>query len=178
MHLFLLGGNSLRNREWIYEVEKALAPLFSSVSVQEYLHWQNGTSLIDIETESARLNESARSVGPYAVFAKSAGALTTLKSVAEGGLAPRACIFAGTAIGLARELKLSPESWLANYNVPTLFIHNTHDPLIDAAALQELVERSGAQHYQFKIIDSDTHDDPDLELLQTEVGRFLSTLPA
>lgn len=142
MNLLLLGGVSPENKEWVYEVEAALAPLFEKTVVHEYAHWTSAISHMDFNHELRAVRGKAREMGKYVIFAKSAGVVLSLKGIHERVFDPESCLFVGTPLGFVEQHGHEMDVWLKSLRVPTLFAQKSHDP---AGAYQE-VERFLHQH--------------------------------
>jgi hypothetical protein len=174
MNLVLLGGVNPHNQEWLRDVEKTLSPLFDSCLVQDYAHWTSATPQIDLEHELGILRHRVRDLEPYAIFAKSAGVVLTLKGIAEKTLHPQACLFVGTPLAFAIKHGHQLDQWLKHLNVPTVFAQNAHDP---TGSYHEL-ERFLRQHLQvphYKVIElpGETHDYTDLSRIKDLAAEIL-----
>lgn len=175
MELILLPGNSPINKEWTEDVEKKLNELFEfdSTFLLEYLHWESGEELISIDKELERLVEHTKSKENYAIFAKSAGTLLTLKGIYSQVLHPQFCIFVGTAVDWGRSNKFDIDTWIKNYKTPTLFIQKSQDPSFSYEKLKSLIEVAAVQNYKLVEIPGDTHHYEDLVLLKNETEAFI-----
>ena len=161
----LLPGNSVHNRAWIESVQQRLGG-----DIQIYRHWLIGQELIDFDHEievlvRASAGESIR------VFAKSAGCLLAMKSQNEQAVKIERAVFVGTAVGWGEELGFPVREWLAQWYVPTLFIHNKKDPVIHVDDLKplfpprsQLLELPGLDH---DYLDLDTFLPSAISFLQT-----------
>lgn len=174
MNLILLAGTSIKNKNWIEEVEKNLKPLFNKTYIHYYQHWLFNSEAIDLENESKILSQKSKSLKEYVVFAKSAGAILALKGIKEGKINPEKCIFTGMAIYFARENNFNIEEWLNNYSVPTLFIQKTNDPAYKFAKLKKLLEDKSVKNFSLLEIPGDNHSYNDMDLIKKEINEFLN----
>lgn len=173
MNLILLAGNSVSNKAWIESVDKVLAPLFDKTAILYYKHWEAGSETIDFTVELNELVKITNEIGRYVIFAKSAGALLAIKGMSEKKIKPEKCIFAGTAIGWSRINNFGADEWLEGYSVPTLFIQKTRDPAFSFRELGGLLEDKRVKNYSLKEVDGDDHSYSDMEMLKSEVRKFV-----
>lgn len=139
MNLILLPGMNPATKEWLGEVEAAVAPGFDTTSRQDYLHWVDGEDM-SVAEEAFRLGDIARKLeGPYSIFAKSAGTWVVLQAVRSRLIMPDRCVFAGTAVNFAREADFPIEDLLKGFSVPTRFVQKEGDPAIGAEDLRVLL---------------------------------------
>lgn len=174
MKLVLLPGNNKSNKEWIEKVESELKDLFSSTSIQYYQHWKDDKPLIDFDLEANKLVENNKEAD-IVIFAKSAGTLLTLKSIKNNLIIPKKCIFAGVPINWARENNFDAELWLEEYNIPTLFIQNTNDPVFSFKELKELLAEKKLKNYKIIELPGNSHDYKDLNKLRELIVSFLNS---
>lgn len=173
MKLILLGGNSLKNKEWIYRVSSVLEPLFEEIKVQDYKHWESGEEIINLEGELRVLEETTKNFEEYIVFAKSAGVVLTLKGVHEKKINPKKCVFVGTPILWSRENIFEIDLWLEDYSIPTLFIQQAGDPAYAYKDLAELLKDKRVKNYKIIKLEGTSHDYEDLEVLKKEMSKFI-----
>ena len=129
MNLLILGGMSPRNKEYIRQAAKAFTPMFDKVMAHNYAHWQNAEAQMNLEQELVALQAKTRELGAnYSIFAKSAGAVLSLKGIAKGVLQPKTALFAGLPLAFANGQNLPLNEWLIALNCPTIFVQNSHDP--------------------------------------------------
>ncbi|MBI5794022.1 hypothetical protein HZA87_02970 [Candidatus Uhrbacteria bacterium] len=145
--LVLLPGNGAHNREWIESVQARLGG-----QIQIYRHWQSGEALIQFDHEADVLARVADGES-ICVFAKSAGCFVAMKAVREQGVKIERAVFVGVAVEWGEELKIPVREWLADWDVPTLFVHKIQDPVIHLDHLKpllpagsELLDLPGADH--------------------------------
>ena len=177
MNLILMSGNSLRNRDWIYQVEKALKPLFSQTYVNVYDHWAKSQPMADIQLEADKLAKLANSMDrEYTIFAKSIGSVITLQDIAEAKIKPAYLVITGLPLNLVDELNLPLEQWLLyTRDIPTLIIQNSKDPVGSFARLSNYVTADHT-HTSLNLVEiagNDTHDYDDLANLKSLVKDFI-----
>jgi len=172
MNLILLGGNSIDNKKWIENVETYLKPLFQSTTIINYDHWQTGEWMINLDTEKEKLTQTAKNLGEYMIFAKSAGSLVTVKAIFEKLISPQKCIFAGIPLNWARKSNFDVDIWYKDYLVPTLAIQHTNDPL---ASFKELIEFLSQLTKSVKVeeLPGDTHDYDEQDIIKKLVSDFI-----
>jgi hypothetical protein len=174
MHLVLLAGNSKLNKEWIEDVESSVKELFDSTYIHYYKHWDDeNAKLLDFDLELSRLQKELEGKEDYVIFAKSAGALLTLRGISEGILNPSKCVFAGVAVNWGLSKGLPVDTWLEAVHVPSLFIQKTDDPAISFEELREFIRAKGVENFTMIEQEGDDHHYGDLELLKKEMRDFL-----
>lgn len=173
MNALFLGGESLRNKDWIESVAKEFKPMFDELKVHYYEHWQTGEGGISLAVEQPRLAESANGLENYIVFAKSAGAVLSVKSISDGSLRPVKCVFCGTALVMVEKNNLDFASWLKAVKAPILFIQNSDDPVASFDNLKAYVVSAEIPDCQFVELPGDTHDYTDLTKLKSLVQEFV-----
>jgi hypothetical protein len=174
MHLLLLGGNHKSNKEWVEEVEKGIKHMFDSTFIQYYDHWEEKAGNIDFANELKKLIKNSENVKDLIIFAKSAGTLLTLRGVYEKKISPKKCIFVGTAIYWARSCGYDIDSWLRNFNVPTLFIQKTKDPAISYEDLLKLIQAVNVTNFRISKIVGEGHDYKDIREMTKLIREFIS----
>ncbi|MGH9856784.1 MAG: hypothetical protein ACRD4B_02970, partial [Acidobacteriota bacterium] len=147
MNIILLGGNNIGNKQWLDNITIAFTPHFDSLYVHQYRHWTTGEELIDIDLELSELSKKLPTK-PYMIAAKSAGVLLALKGIQEQVLAPQKCIFFGTPIPWAKKNNFETDKWVQQYTVPTLFIQQTHDPILPFNDLQDYLQQTNIKNHQ------------------------------
>lgn len=179
MDIILLPGNSIKNKEWIEEVEVAVSSDFSNTHIQYYDHWKDGKDwkdggkTIDFGLELEKLTRMTGSSGKYAIFAKSAGVILALKGMAEKKINPARCIFAGTAVHFALRLNLDIKRWLMVCTVPVLFVQKELDPAISFKDLGEFLRTAGMKNYKMHEIPGHDHHYGDVEGLKALIAEFI-----
>ena len=165
MNLLLLGGLSLHNKEWIYGVEKALAPLFKMCVVHEYAHWEDPQKTMDLDAELAAAANKASELGEYAIFAKSIGSVVALKGIGHGLLSPKACLFAGLPLGAIKNENIDLLPWVQANKAPSTIVQNSQDPTGSFIEIEEFLSNLPA-NYKLVELPGDTHSYNDLPKLK------------
>lgn len=174
MHLILLGGNSVINKQWLQDLAIALKTDFSSPYIHHYRHWETGEKLIDLDYELEVLTKNLPAE-PYIILAKSAGVLLTLKGVAEKQLNPQKCIFLGTPIFWAKDNHFAVESWFCTHSLPTLFIQQIYDPAMSSDDLKQYLEQENVKDHQLVELPGDDHAYNDFDQLRDPIITFITT---
>ncbi len=171
MDYILLGGSSVRNRDWI---EKISEKVFrnKSTKIVYYKHWsENCQADLDYEVEKlAQLVNNQRVV----IFAKSFGIIVCAKAIYERKINPKCCVFLGLPI---REmLKSNPdadyERYFKNFKIKTLFVQNTKDPMMNSLEVNSFIIDRNIKNYKLLYLENDTHDYEDYETLDKKLKLF------
>lgn len=174
MDLLILGGMSPRNQEWIRHVQKALAPMFDKTVLHDYAHWAAAATHMDMEHELNVLQSKVRKLDNYVIFAKSAGAVLSLKGITSKMLRPKACLFVGTPLDFARQHGHEIDSWLKRLDMPVTFAQNSHDPTGSYHELERFLRgHLHSPHYQTIELPGNTHDYNDMDKLNELMYRLL-----
>lgn len=173
MNFILLPGNS--NQSWIEDVKNILSPAFpnDAFTVQQYHHHDLGLKMIDLDHEEVILSNTATILDDVIIFAKSAGSILTIRSVANGTIHPKKCIFLGLPVLWAQKNNIPLLESLSAYNSETLFIQQTEDPFCSARELKQLLKDSG-KNFQVIEIPGNDHQYDDLELIKKLVVDFVN----
>lgn len=172
MNVLFLGGMSERNKPWIFEVERTLAPLFNKTLVHEYSHWSDPNKIANLNEELAAAAEKTKSLGEYIIFAKSFGSLLSLQGMYEGVLTPTKCIFAGLPLKLALGEGMDLRSLLVARKTPILLIQNSHDPVGSYQKLKTLTQNTSIQLIE---LPGDTHNYDDLQKIEELTSGFITS---
>lgn len=168
MKLVLFSGNSLVNRDWIYEVHDKFCDIVDDCIIQNYLHWQTKRDWIDLDYELSEVPKHQSELGDnYAVFAKSIGTVLAVKSVEEGILKPKFLLFCGIPLNYIRSDYIEFCENLSHFNGPISVIQNVSDPVGSADDVRKYLERAMLKSQNFSFIESPgtTHDYRDFDLL-------------
>ncbi len=143
-HLIVLSGNSLKNKAWGELIVEHYGPMYDSVFMLHYNHWESGEPLIDFVSEEAKLREHIMTLSPdieVILFAKSAGSLLALQAIAHGAVTPARCVFFGMPLDMAVE-GLFKDDWspLTTLMVPAIAFHNIEDPTTSYAFTKMTLE--------------------------------------
>jgi len=171
-NLLVIPGNDISNKEWSENLQKTLQPHTNSI-IHHYEHWQNPSAEIDFEIELDRLSSDLNCTKNKVVVAKSAGAILALKTISEGIIRPKKCIFIGFPLKWAVNRDINLSKIFENYCVKTLFIQNKEDPFCSADELKKFLQDTDIRN--FKIIEKEgqTHDYNDLKFLKEKIVNFL-----
>jgi len=173
MNALLFGGNSFRNKDWVHRVGESFNSMFDKVVVHDYAHWSSGEPNIDFKTEQEKLKAEVQDLANYIIFAKSAGAVLSAKSIHDDIARPQKCIFVGTALAMVENGNYPFPDWLKSIKCPVLFIHNSGDPVASFEKLRVYLEAHGPSAYELAELPGDTHDYEDFESLSTLVNNFV-----
>lgn len=173
MNLLLFGGNSLHNRDWLAEVAREVAPLFGSTHMHQYAHWEAGEGSIDLDSELRVASAQATQLDEYGVFAKSAGALLTLKGIAEGTLTPKWCVLVGLPLNFARQNDFAAATWLTATTVPVIVLQNTDDPTAGFAEVRDFLAAHAGTNVSVRELPGDSHEYRDFAAIKTAITSFL-----
>ncbi len=173
MNALLLSGNSLRNKDWIHQLDSQVAPLFGKTLVHEYLHWQTGQPLIDLDAELKLLEPNLPELGEYVIIAKSAGSVLALKGINQRLLSPAKCFFMGLPLAYINEQILPAGQWLAACQMPVMIIQNSFDPVGSYQAAKDYLLESAASQCQLIEVAGDSHDYEDYPCLKQLLADFL-----
>ncbi|MEO6761233.1 MAG: hypothetical protein ABI220_02535 [Candidatus Saccharimonadales bacterium] len=164
MNALVLGGQSIKHKQWVRDVAVALKPHFEAVVYLDYMHWQTGEADIDLEYEIFQAANLAKSLGNYVIVAKSIGVIVAILAIARGVITPQKCVFAGFPLNVVESSLPEVASALKSLP-PVTFIQNGADPLGSAGSVQAYLDSYLASGYNLKIILGNTHDYPDFNLL-------------
>lgn len=171
MQLLMFSGNSLRNRDWIYEAREQFRDSFDSTHVQNYAHWTNGDDWIDLPHELTVLAAANKDFKTeYGVFAKSIGTVLAAQALERALIKPKFLLLCGLPLGYIDESYPRMASVLAASQLPITVIHNRHDTVGTAEAAKSYLS-SLAERDTFRFIETpgDTHDYEDFDLLSEQL---------
>lgn len=168
MRLIILPGNSPSNKEWADSAKQSFSNSFTDIYVQSYSHWDTGKEFIDFDIELEKLVENVRD-DDCMVLAKSAGAMLTIYGVHENKFFPKRCVFLGLPIRFAVENGFALDQWLKSYDVPTIIIQNSNDPVTSFAELKVALVRLNKTNIELIELDGDNHTYDDFELIKEKI---------
>lgn len=177
MDALILGGNSPHNKEWVQQLQAAIAPLFATIATHDYAHWASADGTIDFEHELRAVQREARALSNYVIIAKSVGTLLALKGMNDNILRPDKVVFLGTPLNYVRQHTMEHEfeSWLKKVTEPMLVVQNDHDPVAGAGELDRYIKSVVSPSLvTFAELPGNTHDYIDFAQLQTLTHQFIT----
>lgn len=174
MKIILLGGNSLKNKEWVEGMAVLLKKQYDDVVAFHYLHWKEGGALINLDREIDGLKILLKDCSEYIFIAKSAGSLIALKGIYKNIFSPRVCVFLGLPVLWSRKNGFEIDFWLNGFSVPTLFIQKLEDPAIYAKNLKILLEKVGVSNYSVNTVPGNEHEYSEFSDNVAKIISFIS----
>lgn len=177
MKLVVLPGNSKSNKEWSEKTVDAFSEFFADQYIQAYSHWEEGKEIIDFDVEARKLEKNVGE-GKFSIIAKSAGAMLTIYSVSKGLVKPEKCVFLGLPILWAEEHNFNLKDWFEKFNIQTLVIQNSNDPVTSYSELKKFVDDNDLRHTLTLIeIEGADHKYDDAEKIRELIKNFLVGQP-
>jgi hypothetical protein len=173
MNLLLFGGNSIRNKDWIYSVEEQLKPYFEDTKVHHYRHWESGEESININSELDRLSKEFNHEKDYVIFAKSIGTVLAAKGISSKILHPTKCVFLGLPMVLINKNLATINEDYESLKMPILFVQNVDDPLGSGAEVSKYLAELKLSNYRLKELKGSTHDYTDFNIIKSLVKEFV-----
>jgi len=174
MKLIVLPGNSKSNKEWSEKTAHVFSDLFTDQYLQTYSHWDEAKDIINLEIELKKLAEASNR-NECIVIAKSAGAVLAIYGISKNLFKPKKCVFFGLPVLWAEENNFDLKSWFERYNIPTLIIQNSQDPITSCLEVRKFIEElSLADNVRIIEIDGNDHKYSDIEVVKKEIEYFLS----
>ena len=147
MKIFLLPGQSIKNKEWIENVEREFKKEFSNTEVMYYEHWSLGKEQTDIDLEVERLVEKVNSSNEeYIVFAKSIGTLVFLKSIKDLKKKPKGVLMVGFCYYLMNRLGYDVNDLIKNVD----FRIDIYQKEFDTAGKYEEIKKFSNEYIDIK----------------------------
>ncbi len=139
MRIFILGGQSLSNREWVLEIKESINDSFTTVDVIDYEHWKKGEGRADVDLESSRFIEKVNSLPEdYMIFAKSIGTVIFLNSLSRLKKLPTKVVMVGVPLNVAKEQGYDFEKLKEVTEFPIAIHQKKNDPFSDYENLRVL----------------------------------------
>lgn len=139
--IILLGGNNLKNRDWINEISRYLKVNYITVDFF-YDHWEKNLQDIDFEIEIQRLSQfiKDRNITNYSIVAKSAGFLLWLQWVSNGVLKPRTIVWFGLPLEYSKYRNIDPKFLIniASRKTNILCVQASEDPQWNLKCIKKL----------------------------------------
>jgi hypothetical protein len=171
MKLILLPGNSKSNKEWSEAASQAFSGVFKDIYIHHYSHWDNGQDSVDFDVEAKNLSEII-GLNDCVIIAKSAGAMLAMYCVYKNLLTPQKCIFVGLPVLWAKEKKIDLGDWIQGYNVPTIIIQNSDDPITSYDEMKSFIEKFNKQDITLVEVVGNNHKYDDFEMLKLKAEEF------
>lgn len=174
--LLVLGGGSVRNREWGVACSEFFKDSFDLTCFVHYDHWETGGKNINFDIEIEKIAETvhgAGTEGEWYVFAKSIGSILTLKAVEAGAIEPVQCVFFGMPLEIVSDTVMK-DGWslLSAFDIDSLAFHNDNDSTANYVYTQEKLA-TYAPDIALKTLSGDTHDYLDFESYKDTIYPFL-----
>ncbi len=164
MKLVILPGNSHLNKEWAENASSFFSKDFEDRYVQNYLHWDNEQDTINFEVEAKKLVENIGDT-ECTILAKSAGAMLAIYCVSKNLIKPRKCIFVGLPVIWAKERNFDLEKWIQNFDIPTIVIQNSNDPVTSYAQAKSFLDALHKENIEIREIHGDDHTYDNFEII-------------
>lgn len=163
--LVLLGGNSIKNKEWIQEVNKELLPFYDTTHVHTYRHRDTGGNM-DMEHECERLCDYLKTITwSIILFCKSLWCLLALKAMVEKEIFIKQSIFVGFPLGYTELHAFPINKYLKELTSPVLRIQHTDDPAWWYRTIEQNIW-SISPAFTCRELPGNTHDYPEIKALK------------
>lgn len=156
--LVLLGGNSLKNLDWINKASDYFKQNFPSNKILYYQHWTNSNLEMDLNLEAKKLVKISKDSQNLTVFAKSAGIMTTLIAMKDYGLKPQKCVFVGFPSNVLDDWGINYLPYLKEVNIQTTLFQNSEDPMGTYEKTKEIFEKNQINNINLILEEGNTHD--------------------
>ena len=164
MNALILGGTSLRNKEYVRQIAAALQPHMDKVVYLDYLHWHNGGDQADISSEIHGASRLAADLGnDYVVIGKSVGIVITLYALRDKLLAPKRCVFMGFPLNGLKDDPLTIEA--LKLLPPTVVLQHEHDPWGSAVNVATFLKQNAPNPVACIALPGDTHEYSELDTI-------------
>lgn len=165
MNVLILGGNSIRHKQWVRDAQAALAPYFDEVRFADYKHWETGDELADVPYEINAAHALVTGWDDYAVVGKSVGTIIAALGHAKGALKAKRYILLG--IPYSGVAGTAPEFEPSLRTLPsTVVLQNTNDPYGSAGDVRARLDKLALPSLRLIETPGDTHDYLDFELIK------------
>mgnify|MGYP001604600030 CR=1 FL=1 len=173
MKLVILPGNNKSNKEWADAAAEAFASSFSDIYVQSYSHWDTDEEFINFDTELEKLIKNVGS-DDCIVVAKSAGSMLSIYGVHKNKFHPKKCVFVGLPVRFAEENNFELAQWIQSYDIPTIVIQNSHDPVTSFEELKTAFDHLNKTSIELIEINGNDHKYSDFKLIKEKIGDFFT----
>jgi len=127
-NIIILGGNSNKNINWVYEMEK----MFSNYNIYslKYDNWYNDKE-IDIELELTKLINICNKLDDYIIICKSIGSIITFNGIINNLINPKKVIVLGLPIYMCYSDNIDIKSIVNSCSMKTkiMIIEQKNDPV-------------------------------------------------
>jgi predicted alpha/beta-hydrolase family hydrolase len=164
--IIILGGNSIKNKSWIYELKENFNDISDKVHVLDYHHWETKEGMISFSLEVKKLFRLSEGMNDYIIIAKSAGCIVTLMALKENLIKPSACVFLGFPLLWAKELNINLNDLLSYFNCPSVIIQNSNDPAGAFLEVKEFLTNNNFAHGKIIELVGNTHDYKDFNKIK------------
>jgi len=175
MKAIFLPGNSLRNKEWVEELEKNLRILFDETKIQYYSHWETGEKHANIEHETSILLDKVGDEDDWVVIAKSIGTNIALEAIKKG-MKPQKIIFLGFPLKFFDDNDLRKEviSMINSVKSQIMFLQNSNDSFGSSDELEKFLNETKMKDYQLiEFANNETHDYQNYKKIKELVLDFI-----
>jgi len=172
MKLVILPGNNKSNNEWADAAAEAFSSSFPDIYTQSYSHWDTGEEFINFDMELEKLVKNVEN-DDCIVVAKSAGSMLAIYGVHKKIFHPTKCVFVGLPIRFAEENNMELVQWFQDYDVPTIIIQNSHDPVTSFEELKAALACLNNINIELIEIEGNNHKYGDFELIKEKAKDFL-----
>lgn len=153
--IFLLAGQSIKNKEWIEKVEGEFRKEFQDTTVLYYDHWDSNSNNIDIEKESSKLVKMINEYkGEYLIFAKSIGTIVFYNIVEKLKRKPKGVLMVGVPYDLASEMGFDMGKLKDNVEFDINIYQKKFDPFGNLEKIKS-VEGGKVKVYEYVCTDED-----------------------
>ncbi len=173
MKLYIAAGNYVSNKEWALKVKHSLQEFFNPIDILEYAHWESDQELMNLDYEANQLKEKIGEEKNFGIFAKSLGAVLTLKAIKKEKINPKFLIFLGIPINWCNKNNIEVDSYLQDFPCPTLIVQNDKDPTISSQELKTYLKNKGINNYYFVEYKNDTHNYDNLDEIKSQIKEFI-----
>lgn len=174
MNCILLSGNSLKNRDWIYDARQRLAELFDDTYIHDYNHWVTKEPWIDIKYELKAL-ENHRVAEPYCIFAKSIGTVLAIQAIEQKIIQPKFALFNGIPLNYINDNYEEFGDLLSKSDVPITIVQNDLDPVGSYEQVSDFISRHCHENplVTLEAGDGNTHDYLDYDLMKKLIKQMM-----
>lgn len=159
--LILLGGNSIKNLDWIKDVGENFENDFKDQKILYYNHWLGPDLGMNLNLETTKLAffpSCYKMSNNYKIFAKSAGIMVVLKAIKDFKLRPARCVFVGFPSNILEEWQVDYIPYLQSLDIKSFLFQNSEDPFGSFQKTKEVFEKLGIKNIELIEEKGDTHN--------------------